>query len=131
MIKTLSLCIQYLWHNSLLTYSYRNSVSIKSCRIFAKFARRKRSLMNLNLACRRCLLSDESNSLRSLFFILKNIRISLSFKNKQNSSKIEFNSNSIHLSINIRNHNKNDFLWSYNARSNFRIFLNYLYLFDI
>jgi hypothetical protein len=34
------------------------------------------------------------------------------------------------LSINIYNHNKNDFLNSYNARNNFRIFLNYLYSFD-
>jgi hypothetical protein len=57
--------------------------------------------------------------------------MSLSFENKQNLLKIEFHSNSIHLSINICNHNKNDFLWSYNARSNIKIFLNYLYSFDI
>ncbi len=35
------------------------------------------------------------------------------------------------MSINIRNHNRNDFFESYNARSNFRIFLNCLYSFDI
>jgi hypothetical protein len=70
MIRTSLLCIQYLWHNSLLTYSYKNSVSIKSCRVFAKFARRKRSSMNLNFACRKCLSIDELNSLRFSFAML-------------------------------------------------------------
>ncbi len=62
---------------------------------------------------------------------IKHIKISLSSKNKQNSSKIKFNSSSIHLSINIRNHNKDDFLWLYNARNNFKIFLSCLYSFDM
>jgi hypothetical protein len=70
MIKTSLLYIQYLWHNSLLTYSYKNSVSIKSCRIFAKFARRKINSINLNFACRKCLLIDELNSLRLSFAML-------------------------------------------------------------
>ncbi len=55
----------------------------------------------------------------------------MSFENKQNSSKIEFNLNLKYLSINMRNHNKNDFLWLYNARSNFKIFLSCLYSFDM
>jgi hypothetical protein len=97
--------------------------------------------MNLNFACRKCFSIDESNSLRLFFAMLwmrkrcrshkKKIKISLSLKNEQNSSKIEFNSSLMYLSINIRNHNKDDFLCLYNARNNFRIFLNCLYLFDI
>jgi hypothetical protein len=96
--------------------------------------------MNFNFACRKCLLIDESNFSR--FFLrcckceynvvyIKNIEISLSFENKQNSSKIKFNLNLIYLSINIRNHNKDDFFWLYNTRNNFRFFLNCLYSFDI
>jgi hypothetical protein len=64
------LCIQYLWHSSLLTYSYKSSVSIKSCRVFAKFARREKSSMNLDFACRKCLSIDELNSLRLFFAML-------------------------------------------------------------
>jgi hypothetical protein len=70
MIKASLLYIQYLWHNSLLTYSYKSFVSIKSCRIFAKFARREKNSINLNLACRKCFLIDESNSLRLFFAML-------------------------------------------------------------
>jgi hypothetical protein len=73
MIKALLLYIQYLWHNVLLIYSYTSSVSIKSCLIFAKFARRERSSMNLNLACRICLSIDELNSLR-FFLEMQQIR---------------------------------------------------------
>jgi hypothetical protein len=67
MIKASLFYIQYLWHNFLLIYSYKNSVSIKSCRVSAKFERREKSSMNLNFSCRKCLLINELNSLR--FFL--------------------------------------------------------------
>jgi hypothetical protein len=69
-IKTSSLYIQCLWHNSLLIYSYKSSISIKSCRVFAKFVRREKNSMNLDFACRKCLLIDESSSLRLFFAML-------------------------------------------------------------
>jgi hypothetical protein len=69
-IKTSLFYIQCLWYNSLLTYSYKSFVLIKSCRVFAKFARREKNSMNLDLACRKCLSIDESNSLRFFFAML-------------------------------------------------------------
>ncbi len=69
-IKASSLYIQCLWYNSLLTYSYRSSVSIKSCRVFAKFVRREKNSMNLDFACRKCFSIDESSSLRFSFAML-------------------------------------------------------------
>ncbi len=73
MIKTSLLCILYLWYNLLFIYSYKSFLSIKSCLIFAKFARREKSSMNLNLAFRKCLWIDELNSLH-LFFAMQQMR---------------------------------------------------------
>jgi hypothetical protein len=89
MIKASLLCIQYLWHNFLLTYSYRNSVSIKSCRVFAKFARRKRSSMNEDFACQKCLLIDELNFLH---FSLEMLRMRTRCHRRKKTSKFHCHS---------------------------------------
>ncbi len=88
-IKTSSFYIQCLWHNSLLIYSYKSSVSIKSCRIFAKFARRKKSSMNLNLACRKCFLIDESSFLH---FFLSMLWMRKRCRSHKKTSKFHYHS---------------------------------------